>query len=374
MACGLENRGIPLSLSFVKSNGSGKWRRILPWLAPLLFLAVFFFYPLARILWLGLNPVAFQSIDASSYENVFRVFLFTFYQAFLSTLLTLALGLPVAFLFVRYDFRGKSFLRLLTAIPFMLPTVVVAAGFNALLGQRGWINLVLVDFFHLEAPPISFIGTFGAILLAHVFYNTTIVIRLAGNALSHLDPRLEQAAQTLGAKPRRVFWNVTLPLLRPSILAASLLVFIFDFTSFGVILLLGGPRFSTLEVEIYKQAVQMLNLPLASLLSFIQLICTLGFSIVYSRLVTRAPVTTTPRAAATNLHKAQSFRQKLFLGGMVLLVLVLFLLPLVSIPIRSATRLDADRGQRGQVHYGLTGDYYAELFVNRNDSVFYVPP
>ena len=349
-------------------------RAVLPWLAPSLFLAIFFFYPLARILWLGLNPVSFQSIEAASFGHAFTVLLFTFYQAFLSTLLTLALGLPAAFLFARYDFRGKSFLRVLTAIPFMLPTVVVAAGFNALLGPRGWINISLMDLFHLKVTPILFVGTLGAILLAHVFYNTTIVIRLVGNGLTHLDSRLEQVARTLGADPRRLFWRVTLPLLRPSILAAALLVFIFDFTSFGVILLLGGPRFSTLEVEIYKQALQIFNLPLASLLSLIQLLCTLAFSVIYSRMVTRRVVTTAPRSAESNLRQARTGREKLFTFSLSALLLVFFLLPLISLPLRSLTRLDADRGERGQVHYGLTGDYYTELFVNRRGSIFYVPP
>ena len=256
----------------------------------------------------------------------------------------------------------------------MLPTVVVAAGFNALLGPRGWINLGLMDLFHLQTAPISIVGTLGVILLAHVFYNTTIVIRLVGNALSHLDPRLEQAARTLGADPPRVLKHLTLPLLRPSILAASLLVFIFDFTSFGVILLLGGPGFSTLEVEIYKQAVQIFNLPLAGLLSLIQLLCTLVFSIFYSRILRRSVVISTPHPASTNLIKARTIREKLFLGGMVLLLWSLFLLPLISLPLRSLTRLEADRGDRGQVSYGITGDYYTELLINRNDSIFYVPP
>ncbi len=127
----------------------------------------------------------------------------------------------------------------------MLPTVVVAAGFNALLGPRGWLNLGLMSAFGLENPPVQFVGTLGAILLAHVFYNTTIVIRVVGSALSQLDPRLEGAARTLGADSRRVWRHVTLPLLRPSLLAAGTLVFLFDFTSFGVILLLGGPGFAT---------------------------------------------------------------------------------------------------------------------------------
>ncbi len=347
---------------------------VLPWLGVSIFMGLFFFYPLARILWLGLNPVALKTLDLASILLAFHSLLFTFYQAVLSTILTLVLGLPAAFLFARYAFRGKSLLRTLTAIPFMLPTVVVAAGFNALLGPRGWVNLGLMDLFHLQTAPISIVGTLSVILLAHVFYNTTIVTRLVGNALSHLDPRLEQAARTLGADQPRVLNRVTLPLLHPSILAASLLVFIFDFTSFGVILLLGGPGFSTLEVEIYKQATQIFNLPLAGLLSLIQLLCTLAFSILYSRVVRHTAVTSTPRAAETNLHNARTFRQKLFLGGMVSLLLALFLLPLISIPLRSLTRLEADLGQRGQVRYGLTGDYYTELFINQRDSIFYVPP
>ena len=127
-------------------------------------------------------------------------------------------------------------------------------------------------------------------------------------------------------------------------------------------------------MEIYKQAVQAFNLPLAGLLSLIQLLCTLIFSVLYSRILTRTVVTSPPRAAGTSLHKVQTLRQKLFLGGMVLLLLLLFVLPLASLPLSSVVRLEADRGQRGQVSYGLTADYFKELFINRSDSIFYVPP
>jgi thiamine transport system permease protein len=343
----------------------------LPWLGVFLFLGLFFIYPLARILWVGLNPAALFAISSSSFLVVRDALLFTFYQSILSTLLTLALSLPVAFLFARYDFRGKTFLRTLTAIPFMLPTVVVAAGFIALLGPRGWMNLALMHFFGWATPPIVFAGTLGAILLAHIFYNTTIVVRIVGNAIAHLDPRLEQAARTLGAHPVQVFWRVTLALLRPSILAAALLVFIFDFTSFGVILLLGGPGFSTLEVEIYTQAVSFFNLPLAALLSLIQLLCTLAFSILYS-LLPHTVVSVTRRANPA--ARPHTLSQRVFVAVFSVVLFVFYVLPLSALPLRSVLRLEADAGQRGQVQYGLTGDYYTELFVNRNDSVFYVPP
>jgi len=345
--------------------------RFFLWLFPLTFTGLFFFYPLGRIL--------AQSFDVSvlTSENLcltFHVLSFTLYQAFLSTLLTLILGLPAAYLFARFDFPGKALLRALTAVPFMLPTVVVAAGFNALLGPRGWLNLGLMDIFRLETAPIQFVGTLGAILMAHVFYNATIVIRLVGSTLSQLDPRLERAARTLGADSHRVWWYVTLPLLRPSLLAAGLLVFLFDFTSFGVILLLGGPGFATLEVETYIQALQMLNLPLAGLLSVGQLLCTLAFSVMYTRVVEKTHVQVSPRAAQYNLKKARVWREKIFVAGLSFLLIAYFVLPMLALPLRSITRLEAARGQRADIQYGLTGDYYSELFINRRGSLFYVPP
>lgn len=339
--------------------------RLALWFIPLSFLIIAFFYPLSRILALTFDP---QTFTAQNLLLASNVLLFTFYQATLSTLLTLLLGLPSAYLFARYDFRGKSLLRALTAVPFMLPTVVVAAGFSALLGPRGVIQ-TLFPFFSFP-----FIGTLTAILIAHVFYNTTIIIRVVGNALSSLDPKLEAAARSLGADTFRVWWHVILPILRPSILAASLLVFLFDFTSFGVILLLGGSQFATLEVEIYLRVLRLPNLPLAALLSIIQLVCTLLISLLYTRVVTRSTLQTTPRSAASNIRKPKTLREKIFLTSFVLVLTSFFLLPLSALPFRSLFRLEADRGQRGEVQYGFTTDYYRELFINRRGSVFYVPP
>jgi thiamine transport system permease protein len=336
--------------------------RILLWLLPLSFLAIAFFFPLARILALTLEP------ETITIENLFltsRVLLFTFYQATLSTLLTLLLGLPSAYLFGRYEFRGKSLLRALTAVPFMLPTVVVASSFNAIFGTRG-----LFSFLFPSSAPFS-PSPFTLILLAHVFYNTTIIIRVVGNALASLDPKLEQAARSLGADSFHVWWNVTLPLMRPSLLAASLLVFLFDFTSFGVILLLGGSQYATLEVEIYLRVLRLPNLPLAALLSVIQLICTILISVIYSYFSSRSSIQLAPRSTH---RKPRTTQQKVFVTSLALLLTLYFLLPLSSLPFRSFFRLEADRGQRGGVQYGFTTDYYRELFINRRGSVFYVPP
>ena len=133
-----------------KSLGAGGVQRpglrLLLWLPIVLFLGFFFFQPLVKILGISLD---FSGLSPSDHRLTFSVLGFTLYQAVLSTILTLAIGLPAAFLFARFDFPGKSFLRTLSAIPFILPTVVVAAGFNAWLGPRGWVNIALMKTFGL---------------------------------------------------------------------------------------------------------------------------------------------------------------------------------------------------------------------------------
>ena len=356
-----------MNLSSALSNKTRSYlsanSRILLWIPTLLFLLSFFFFPLFKIL-----ALTFNLDTLTDFDNLLVArdsLLFTFYQSALSTLLTFALGLPAAILFSKFNFPGKSLLRALTAAPFMLPTVVVAAAFNSIFSPRGLFSFFFPSFIIHPSP-------FLLILIAHTFYNTSIVIRIVGNAISRLDPKLESSARVLGADTFHVWKDVILPILRPSLFAAALLVFMFDFTSFGIILLLGGSQFATLEVEIYIRALQLPNLNLAALLSVIQLIFTLIFSILYSRTINQVSTQTAPRFSASRSPK--TIRERLFVFTLSSLLVTFFFLPLISLPIRSLTRLEADRGQRDQVQYGFTTDYYQELFINRRGSLFYVPP
>lgn len=337
-------------------------------LLPLLFFALFYLYPLSAIISLSnASEIATALIDLDTW----RVMAFTFWQAFLSTTATLIVGLPAAYLVGRYRFRGRDLLRALTAIPFVMPTLVVGAGFSALIGERGWINIALES---LNLPTIKIVNTLAAIILAHVFYNTTIVIRTVGDYWSHLDPRLTQVAQTLGANPIRIFTTITLPLLMPSILAASLLVFIFDFTSFGVILLLGGAGFATLEVEIYRQTFAFFDLPRAAALSLVQLLCTFALVAIHTRVSSRVTRTLNVRSSEFTQKPLRSFSQKFFAFIITVSLFVFLISPLVSLAARSVTRLEADRGQRGEVQYGFTVDYYTALFENERGQAFFVTP
>lgn len=346
-------------------------RLVLLWAAPLLFLTLSYAWPMSQVLRFsltragGLAAPFLEVVDSPLQRDILG---FTFLQACLSTLLTLLVGLPGAYLLARVSFPGRSLLLALTSVPFVMPTLVVGAAFQALLGPNGWINLALMEALHLSDPPLRVLYSLTAILLAHVFYNTSIVLRMVGDFWSHLDPRLGAAARTLGADAWGTLRRVTLPLLLPAISAAAVLVFLFDFTSFGVILVLGGPRLATLEVEIYNQAVGLFNLPLAAALSVIQLACTLALTVVYTRLAARVSRPISLRPQRLTRQPLRGVRQHALAWLISLLLIALLVTPLLALAARSITPLDpASAG-------GPTIDSYRELWVNRRQSAFYVPP
>jgi thiamine transport system permease protein len=336
-------------------------------LLPLLFLALFFFYPLITILGLSLAPGG--QLDLTPFGTLFsdpyyaRLLAFTTGQALFSTLLTLLAGMPAAYVFARYDFCCKSLLRALTTIPFVLPTMVVAAAFAALLGPRGYLNRWLMATLGMDAPPIQLQHTLALVLIAHVFYNAAIVVRVVGGFWANLDPRIEEAARVLGAGRWRTFREVTLPILLPSIVAASLLVFLFCFTSFGVILVLGGPQLATIEVEIYYQAVPLFNLPLAAALSMVQMGFTFVIMAVYTRVQARAAVPLNLRPAEATQRRPTTWRARLVVWASIGGLLILLLTPLLALVLRSFTLGGA-----------YTLRYYQALFTNPSQSFFYVPP
>jgi thiamine transport system permease protein len=341
--------------------------RTLVYALPLVFLAVFLFYPLLTILSVSLAPQGQLDLASLGVLISDRYYLhtiwFTAWQAALSTALTLALALPGAYVFARYKFRGKAVLRALTTIPFVLPTVVVAAAFGALLGPQGRLNLMLMGLFGLERPPMNVQHTLTIILIAHIFYNYTVVLRMVGGFWANLNPRLEEAAAVLGAGRWRLFREVTLPLLTPAVAASALLVFIFCFTSFGVVLLLGGPRFATIEVEIYYQTVTFLNLPVAAALSLVQILFTTVLIWFYTRLQVRTTVALDLRPQSATQKYPKGWRTRLMVGLNVGLMVIMLVTPLLALVERSLSTKDG---------YGLV--YYRELGVNRRGSILFVPP
>lgn len=254
--------------------------------APLAFLAVFFAYPVLTVVADGLGVVG----DLFRRSAIRGVLWFTVWQAVVSTLLTLAVGIPAAAALARLAPRVRRVARAVITVPFVLPTVVVAGAFEA-----------VFDRFGLNGGALSLHHTVWAILLAHVFFNYAVVVRTVGSWWAGLDGRNADAAALLGATPVRAFWHVTWPLLRPAVAAAAAVTFLFSFTSFGVILILGGPARATVETEIYRYAITRLDFSTASALALCQLVAVAalvalaGVAERRRAVARRAPGRTAPR-------------------------------------------------------------------------------
>lgn len=324
---------------------------------PVVFFGIFFAYPVAAIVGRGLRQDGAWQFGALGEvlgdPDIGQVLWFTLWQALASTGLTLVVAMPAAYVFARLEFPGKSLLRAVVTVPFVLPTVVVGTAFLALLGRGGLLD----DLWGLRLDT-----TVWAILLAHVFFNYAVVVRTVGGLWAQLDPRQEEAARMLGASRFRAWRTVTLPALGPAVAAAALMVFLFTFTSFGVVQILGGPGFATLEVEIYRQTAHLLDLPTAAVLTLVQFAAVGAILAVHAWTVRRRETALSLVDAAYAVRRVRGTGQRLLLGFVLATVAVLILLPLGVLVERA---LDAAGG------YGLG---YFRALMSADGGAFLVPP
>ncbi|MFI2719976.1 ABC transporter permease [Streptomyces collinus] len=322
--------------------------------APVAFFAVFFAYPVAAIVARGLKTDGTWHLgrigEVLAQSDVRHVLWFTTWQALVSTALTLIVALPGAYVFARFDFPGKHVLRAVVTVPFVLPTVVVGTAFLALVGRGGLLD---------DLWGVRLDTTVWAILLAHVFFNYAVVVRTVGGLWAQLDPRQEEAARMLGASQLKAWRQVTLPALAPAVAAAALMVFLFTFTSFGVVQILGGPTFSTLEVEIYRQTSEIFDLSTAAVLTLIQFVAVGAILAVHAWTVRRRETALRLVDPSVTARRPHGAGQWALLGGVLATVVLLLLLPLAVLVQRSL----------GAPDFG----YYRAL-TREDGGVFLVPP
>ena len=208
-----------------------------------LFLALFLVYPLLRIFYDAVTDEAGRLTLA----NFVAFFTDAFYLRALWKSLALGaatvaassvVGIAVAFLLVRFDFPGRSLFGYLTMIPIISPPLVGTLGFTFILGRAGSINVLLQDVFDLLRPINFLYGLHGVVLVETLHLFPMITLNVV-DALGKIDPSLEEAAESVGARGWRKFWTVTLPLMTPGYLAGALLVFIWTFSDFATPLILG---------------------------------------------------------------------------------------------------------------------------------------
>ena len=200
------------------------------------FFFYFFYSPLVYIFQFAFvedETVSFRTfLDILTNPVNVAAFLFSVQQAFFSVIGCLILGIPAGYFFARYSFRGKKTLVNLLTIPFVLPPIVVLLGFMIAYGPS--------------------IYPFNGIVLAHIFYNLSVIIRMSMAAWQSVDEEQIHVAHSLGASQWQIFWKITLPQIKNHLISATMIVFIYCFNSFAIVLYLGEAKFQTLEVRIYK--------------------------------------------------------------------------------------------------------------------------
>ena len=304
----MDRRLDPGGARLRRTSTTARWLTI----PPAVFLLLFYAWPVATIVARGFDVSAFSDVLGDARTQ--RIIWFTLWQAAVSTALTLIAGLPPAYLLARYRFAGRRTVLALVTVPFVLPTVTVGAAFLALL-------------------PESMHRSIAAILIAHVWVNLAVVVRTVGAFATGIDPRLLDAAATLGASPWATFRHVTLPLLRPALVASATIVFLFCFTSFGIVRVLGGPRHPTLEVEVWRRTAQLLDLRTASVLALVQLVCVGALAWWWARVQRRGAV------ALRTLHeirrRPRSPAGRLTVGLVALATAAVVVVPLAVLVLRS---------------------------------------
>ncbi|MCW2797939.1 iron ABC transporter permease, partial [Nocardioides sp.] len=292
-------------------------------LGPVLVLGVFFVLPVSGMLARGFWPDGTFDpggvIEVLGRPRTGRVVWFTLWSATVATVAAVLLGLPAAYALHRLEFPLRRMVRALLIVPFVLPTVVVGVAFRQLLGEAGPLGFLGLD------------GTAYAIVAGLVFFNVAVVIRTVGAAWEALDPRPGEAAAALGARPWQVFRTVTLPALRPSIVSAASVVFLFCATAFGVVLTLGGLRYSSVETEIYLLTTNLLDLPAAAALSIVQLVAVTLLLVLAGRL-RAVPDATVNRVAPRPRRPRRSDIPQL---AATLLLLILVAAPMATLVLGS---------------------------------------
>ena len=236
--------------------------RKLLWALPLTFVAVLFYWPVVRVTSLGFSG---DWLGTLAEQKTLEIIWFTLWQAGVSTLLTMLVAIPGAYLLYRRSFPGQAAVKALITIPFVLPSIVVAVGFAVFRNVHNfWIDLG----FSFLAEPVYWI------IAAHVFVNYSIAVRTVGGVWASLDSEIEEAAQLDGAGRLKTLLAISLPQLRPAIFSASALVFLFSATSFGIVLVLGGGQVLAIETAIYFAATQFLDLEAAAALVLVQTLIT----------------------------------------------------------------------------------------------------
>ncbi|RDE17358.1 MAG: hypothetical protein C4K48_00030 [Candidatus Thorarchaeota archaeon] len=290
---------------------------------PLVVLTVLLVYPVVSVIFRGLTAGAGMTFTDTVIFN-WPYLEFTIFQAILSTIMSLLVGLPGAMLLARLKFKGKNIVRALIITPFVLPPIVVVIGFLQMFGQYGVIDSFLMWALRSGSSVLNLATDIPGIILAHTFYNVPLVILLVSASMERMNPEIEEAAEILGADSLQRFQRITLPHIMPSLIAATILTFLFCFMSFPIVLAFGHGSYRTIEVQIWN-AFRWADYGQASSLVLIQILFTLTLALAYSRLArssdgARGPTSSIKTSSLSSYRPTEVIMIILYFAAMLILV------------------------------------------------------
>ena len=255
---------------------------------------------------------------------------FSFYQATLSTLLSVLLAIPISHALFRREFKGKALLLKLFATTLVLPVLVAVFGLLAIYGNSGVLATVF-EYFDSELP-FSIFGLNG-ILLAHVFFNLPFACRLFLQALNSIPDKQHQLASHLGLKHYYKFRFVEWPHIIGQLPHVAGLIFMLCFTSFATVMALGGgPKSTTIELAIYQAIKFDFDLQTGALLALWQ-ICLCAILAMFIQKISRSSQLTTNYQGAKNTFFHDSLFSKFWDFGWISLIILLVIPPLLMVVI-----------------------------------------
>ena len=288
----------------------------------ILILALLFLIPLGFTLSYAFHNNGNALVEVFSDPYTYRLLAFTLEEALLSAVISTLVAIPLAAFFSKYEFPGRRAVLTLSGLSFTIPSILVVLGFVIWYGNNGILNSILMKLTGRDYSILSILYSFKAIILAHVYLNFPIAFLLITNAWTVLPDTPEKAAYTMGKGNIETFFRVTLPRLLPSILSAFILIFLFCFSSFSIILVLGGnPAFSTFETEIYRRVHISVDREGAAALSIF------SFFITGVMLIITSPGRKEGRNSRRQRELQKARGRKLLAAVLLMLLILLFILP-----------------------------------------------
>ncbi len=344
----------------------------------LTFVLIFCIYPILSLISISLFPdnggFTLSEIErVLESERSVNIIRFTIIQAVVSTIVTLAAAFPGAYLLSRYRFFGRSAVLALGTVPFVLPSLVLAMGFISLFGSNGTINGWIMDINSstgLSIPALDILFTKQGIILAHIFFNFPIALRILHARFDRMDVKMLLSARSLGAGRLRTFFLVVIPQMRYALLAAGSLVFTFCLLSFGVVLVIGGLTNATIEVEIYRQFTGRLDFEMAGSLVLIESVLVLISTILYIW-------STSKDGDLRNITLGSGFsgtegRHRIGLRSLLIIVYVVVISLLIIGPLISVVESSFHRYPEGDAEYSF--HWYGSVLDREDDPVLGVSP